>query len=523
MKQQYKTSLPLIVVLCVIAGIYLGKNYSSQSVDFSLFNSSKSEKKLTQLLDYVDNYYVEPVEKERLVEKAINAITSELDPHSSYISAEELDAYTDPLEGSFSGIGIEFMVFEDTVNILKVVPNGPSEKAGLKEGDKLLKADSTKIAGVNLSNREIISYLKGATGSIVNVKLVRNNTDTLTLPITRGTVEIESVNKLSVIDDVAYIKILRFSKNTDTEFFEELNRAKARGINKVVIDLRNNGGGYLQSATAICEKLLDKGDLIVYTQGKARPKREYFAEGSEEYNNMKFAILINAQSASASEILAGAFQDNDKATIIGTRSFGKGLVQEQLELAGKSAIRLTVAKYYTPSGRCIQRPYLNQDGEHLSDLEYNFQDLDSIETDTTKFFTKNGRVVYGGGGIVPDIKVDEFERFDNNGNYWFDDMYQDGSLQQLCFKFGLEQSWDNFEDFDANFSAEKDFKPFLRQQRPDIRFNNTFGADVSRYIKYFIANKLYEDSLSNLLLLRSDKIFLEATNPELWEEEEILN
>jgi carboxyl-terminal processing protease len=437
--------LPLILATCLVAGIYLGALLSTsaannQAIIFSKGQRFNTASKLNEILNFIEDTYVDSVNKKELTEKSITAMLSQLDPHSYYIPAKEFDGMNDPLEGNFDGIGVEFRIQKDTVMVVAPIAKGPSEKLGIKAGDRIIKVDTVPIAGIGITNEEVIKLLKGPSGTKVNVFIKRRTLKKpLLFTITRAKIPIYSIDSPYMItENTGYLKITRFSKTTYSEFLKAAKKLKAEGMKNLIIDLRGNGGGVLSAATDIADEMIPKNKMIVYTDGRIRKKSEYFStdNGSLEFTNI--SILINENSASASEILAGAIQDNDKGTIIGRRSFGKGLVQEQVVWPDGSALRLTVARYYTPTGRCIQKPYGKSLEEYHAEAYNRYTSgellsLDSIQfPDSLKFYTPEGKIVYGGGGIMPDI----FVPLDTIGgsNYLYELRYR-GIIQDFALSY----------------------------------------------------------------------------------------
>ena len=366
MLSKYKVLFPILLAVTLLigvyAGIYLSANADSDQINFITPPSTRTMgSKLNQILSYIEDEYVDTVKKDKLVEKAINSLLAELDPHSYYIAPEELSDYTEPLEGNFDGIGVEFLLEKDSIVVVNTINGGPSELVGLQAGDRIVKINGRKVAGVGIANEEVMKYLRGMSGTKVNLEVVRRGAKkALKFSITRGKIPIKSIDAaLLVNDSTGFIKVSRFAKTTYQEFLTAVDKLNTQSphLRKLIVDLRGNGGGYLTSAIQITEEFLPKDKLIVYTQGKAQPTRRYYSSKNGVLRHLKLDLLINESSASASEIMAGAIQDNDRGNIIGRRSFGKGLVQEQMDLPDKSAVRLTVARYYTPTGRCIQKPY----------------------------------------------------------------------------------------------------------------------------------------------------------------------
>lgn len=403
---------PLAFAIAIIGGIFVGMNFNKKAVDNRFIIYPRVDK-LNSILNYIEEDYVDTVDKEELVEMTIPKLLKELDPHSIYIPAQDLTRVNEPLEGNFSGIGVQFNMQNDTVAIIRTIPNGPSEKVGILAGDRIVQVNDEVVAGVDMPSDSIVSRLKGPKGTTVEVGIMRKGVDeVIDFEITRDDIPLYSVDVSYMINDsLGYLKISKFSKTTFEEFMKAVEKLKTQGMTDLLIDLRDNSGGYMDAATNIADQFLNNGELIVYTQGRARPRTNVYATPNGACNDIDVSVLINEYSASASEILAGAIQDNDRGTIIGRRSFGKGLVQEQRVFRDGSAIRLTIARYYTPTGRSIQKPYENGSDDYYKDImsRYHngeFSNRDSIHfQDTLKYVTKGGKIVYGGGGIMPDVFV----------------------------------------------------------------------------------------------------------------------
>ncbi|WP_462375010.1 S41 family peptidase [Segatella buccae] len=407
--------MPMLLALCVVIGIGIGSFFTNHFSGNRLNIINSGSNRLNNLLHIIDDQYVDEVNIDSLVDKAIPQILAELDPHSVYISAKDVQTATDDLKGSFSGVGIEFTIREDTIHVQNVIKNGPAERAGLLAGDKIVTIDGKPFVGKVVTNEEAMHRLKGPKDTKVKVGVVRyGSTKVREFTVTRGEIPQKSISATYMLDEnTGYIRIKNFGETTYPELLIALAKLSQGGFSNLVIDLRDNTGGYLQSAVQIANEFLPKNKLIVYTQGRKSPRQDYVSKGNGSYQNIPLVVLINEGSASASEIFAGAMQDNDRATIIGRRSFGKGLVQQQIEFPDHSMIRLTVARYYTPSGRCIQKPYtLGDDSDYAQDLLTRYQhgeffSQDSIKHTGPAYHTGLGRVVYGGGGITPDIFVPE--------------------------------------------------------------------------------------------------------------------
>ena len=402
--------IPLFLAGGLVGGIFLGKKFSSGSV-------TPEMAKLMTIMDIIQNEYVDEISMDSLLDGNFAQLMSLLDPHSVYIPSSELEAVNDDLEGSFSGVGVSFQILNDTVNIIEIVSGGPSEKVGLQPGDKIIKADTTDLTGNNARNEMVIKTLRGPKDSEVTLTVVRSNSKKpLTFKVTRGDVPQNSVDSQYIISEgVGYIKVGKFARTTYDEFYKALQNLEARGARKFIVDLRGNSGGFMDQAVMMVNEFLPPDRTIVYTKGR-NPMNDTYAKsnGGGHYLDSEIVVLMDEFSASASEIFAGAIQDNDRGLVIGRRSFGKGLVQNQFPLPDNSAIRLTIARYYTPSGRSIQKDYKRGEG-NLYELELSqrfsrgeLYNVDSVKLDKSQVFkTVNGRTVYGGGGIMPDIFVPE--------------------------------------------------------------------------------------------------------------------
>ncbi|EJW99874.1 carboxyl-terminal protease [gut metagenome] len=406
--------VPIIIAISLVAGIVIGTFYAKHYGGNRLGIINGSSNKLNALLRVIDDQYVDTVKMSDLVEKAMPQILAELDPHSMYIPAQKLEEINSELEGSFSGIGVQFTIQEDTIHINSVIPGGPSEKVGLMAGDRIVMVDDSLFVGKGLSNEKAMRHLKGPKGSSVKLSIKRAGiNELLDFTIVRGDIPQNSIDAVYMLDkQFGYILISKFGRTTHVELLTaiaELNRQNCQGL---IIDLRDNTGGYMEAATRMVNEFLPEGKLIVYTQGRKYPRMEEYANGTGSCQKMPIVVLINEGSASASEIFAGAIQDNDRGTIVGRRSFGKGLVQQPIDFSDGSAIRLTIARYHTPSGRCIQRPYKNgkdtrYEMDWITRYEHGeFFSKDSIKlNENLKYYTTLGRPVYGGGGIMPDVFV----------------------------------------------------------------------------------------------------------------------
>lgn len=448
--------MPLLMALCVVIGIVIGSFYANHFGGNRLTVINNGSNRLNNLLRIIDDQYVDKVNIDSLVDKAIPTILSELDPHSVYISANDVQAATDDLKGSFSGIGVEFTIRQDTIHVQNVIKNGPADKAGVLAGDKIVMVDGKHFVGKQVTTDEAMHRLKGPKGSKVTIGVLRfGHAKPLSFTITRAEIPTKTVTACYMLDDnTGYIKIKNFGEKTYPEMLIALANLQQQGFENLVIDLRDNTGGLLQSAVQIANEFLPAKRLIVYTQGLHSPRQNYPSDGHGAYQQMPLTVLINEGTASAAEIFAGAMQDNDRATIIGRRSFGKGLVQQQIPFPDGSMIRLTIARYYTPSGRCIQKPYVDgEDPEYAQDLIERYQhgeyfSRDSIKHTGPAYHTSIGRVVYGGGGITPDIFVPE-DTTDMTS------YYKEAAMSGLILQFAFTYT-------DNNRQKMKDFKEMLQ-------------------------------------------------------------
>ena len=462
--------MPLIMALCIVVGMLIGNFYANHFSGNRLNIINSGSNRLTNLLHIIDDQYVDKVNIDSLVNNAIPLILSELDPHSVYISAKEAQATNDELKGSFTGIGVEFTIRQDTIHIQNVIKNGPAERAGLLAGDKVVSVDDKPFVGSIVTNQEAMHRLKGPKNTKVKVGVVRYGSKKVqTFTITRGEIPQKSIAATYMIDDsTGYIRIKNFGETTYPELLIALETLSQQGFKNLVIDLRDNTGGYLTSAIQIANEFLPKNKLIVYTQGHKSPKQEYRSDGHGSYQKIPLIVLINEVSASSSEIFAGAMQDNDRATIIGRRSFGKGLVQQQIGFPDGSLIRLTIARYYTPSGRCIQKPYTTgDDKDYEQDLltryrHGEFFSQDSIKHTGPAYHTGIGRVVYGGGGITPDIFVAE-DTLDMTS------YYKEASMSGLILQFAFTYTDDNRPKLN-NFKEMMELADYLVKQNTVAKF-----------------------------------------------------
>jgi len=529
---QYKNSLkqvvlPFLFALVLSGGFLLGKMWvpSSEVISGNRMFIYPQTNKIDALLNLIEEEYVDTINKSDLVEGIIPEILKNLDPHTVYIPEEDLQAANQELDGNFGGIGVQFSMQDDTVLVISVIPGGPSEKVGIIPGDRIITVNDSLIAGVSIGTDKVVGMLRGEMGTKVDVGVLRRDkSDLMEVEITRGSIPVNSVDvSYMVTDSIGYIKISRFGRNTYKEFLTAIARLKAHNCQSVIIDLRGNSGGYLDIAISMTNEFLSKGDLIVYTEGKASPRQDVFANGQGSCQDMGVTVLIDEFSASASEIFAGAIQDNDRGLIVGRRSFGKGLVQQQIPLPDGSAIRLTIARYYTPSGRGIQKPYKDGVEDYHRDILARFEhgeffEKDSIEFDKSlRFTTRNGRVVFGGGGVMPDV----FVARDTSA---FSDFYYSLRDKGIIYQYALKYSddyrlqlqryddVDNLQDFLDNQSLLKGLLVFAKEK--GIEFDQKDFSRSKDYIaielKAYIARNILDNEGFYPIFQQIDEVFKKA-------------
>jgi carboxyl-terminal processing protease len=507
--------LPIIVGGIFALGIFVG-SYSSTTSSKSFLSNNNTKEKLNKLIDFIDNEYVDDVNTDSIVSLTVDNILAKLDPHSVYIPPKEQAQIAETMKGDFVGIGISFYMFRDSLAVINPVKNGPSAKAGIKAGDRILFADKTKLFGRKLPNDSLFTRLKGEVGSPIVLTVYRKSEKkNIKFTLKRDVIPLKSVDvALRLNATTGYIKINRFAGTTFTEFKTALASLKKQGIKNLVVDVRDNGGGYMEEAIAIADEFLKDKTLIVFTKSaKEKTEKTYATEkGNFEYG--KVFVLINENSASASEILAGAIQDNDRGTIIGRRSFGKGLVQREMDFNDGSAVRLTIARYYTPTGRSIQKPYSKGNEEYFKESDSRFVHgelfkKDSIKVvDSLKFKTKRGKIVYGGGGIVPDVFVPlETEQGAENVSY----LLQSGIVGHFVFE-ELDKNRnafanETFEQFRAKISETDlyfaSFQKYLLQSGLDVNLS-IYKALVKRYVNAEFARQLFGDLYYYQMVLKED-------------------
>ena len=493
--------LPVIIAASIALGIFIGNHYLSIST--GKFRSYASGNKINAILDIIDEQYVDTVNMSQLVEGAIPKIFSELDPHSGYIPAADAQMVNEELEGSFSGIGVSFNLQTDTILVISVIPGGPSEKAGLLAGDRIITINDSLFAGNNSSQGKIMKTLRGAKNSVVKLGIKRSTSqDLLYFNVTLGDVPVNSVDVAYVVrEGVGYIKVNKFARTTYNEFITAIAKLKQQNCKSFIIDLRGNTGGYMDAAINMINEFMANGRLIVYTEGKAFPRNDVYANGTGTCQDAPIVVLTDEFSGSASEIFAGAIQDNDRGLIIGRRTYGKGLVQSQIPLSDGSALRLTIARYYTPSGRCIQKDYeLGKTDEYDQDLfnrfmHGEFDSADSIKINNSlKYQTSLGRTVYGGGGIMPDIFIPR----DTSGvTSYFSNVINSGVLNL----FTLEYSDNNREKL-SSFKTYQELYNYLKKQPLLDKFTNyAVSKGIRKRVTLInISAKLIENQLHSYIV-----------------------
>lgn len=513
--------LPLYLTLAFIAGALM--MFYLLSPQHTIFKPS-SNNKFETVLDYLEAVYVDTINKEQLTEEAINAMLQYLDPHSVYVNAHENKLMMESLDGEFEGVGIQYSVMNDTVMVIATISGGPSEKVGVRAGDRIVTVNDSNIAGVGISNNDVVRLLRGPKGTKVNVGIRRQGfAELYSYTITRAEIPTYTVDVDYMIDSkTGYVKINQFGKTTGDEFEAALKRLNAKGMQKLILDLRGNSGGYLETCIRVCDELLKKNELIVYTEGRNVKTDKIYATRYGHFEQGDLVVLIDDFSASASEIVAGCVQDNDRGTIVGRRSFGKGLVQRQVDFDDNSSVRLTIARYHTPSGRCIQKTYVNGAvayNEELFDRYLNgeMEHQDSIKFDENlKYKTKNGRTVYGGGGIMPDIFV-PLDRDSSMNDFYL--IVNSGKMNNFAFDYTTENSaklkkrFPNAESFVKNMTVDESlFKSFMDYYNKvsDKKCEKTLTKDSEKelkiWLKAFIGRNLYQDAAFYPVINSTDKV-----------------
>ncbi|MGC9331138.1 MAG: S41 family peptidase [Bacteroidales bacterium] len=485
--------------------------------------------KFGRVLTLINTLYVDTVNMEKIVEEAIVAILKELDPHSIYISKDEVKRMNEPLKGEFEGIGIQFNIMEDTLMVVATIPGGPSEKLGIMPGDRIITVDGKNIADIELKNSDVLDMLRGEKGTKVDVEIVRRGVDeVLEFTIVRDKIPIFSVDAGYVVDDdIGYVKLNRFSKTTDEELEEVFNRFDSVGVNSIILDLTSNSGGYMDKSIWLVDQFLGDGKMVVYTEGKNSPRQEYRATDDDRYENARVVVLVNEGSASASEIVSGALQDWDRGVIVGRRTFGKGLVQRPFPLPDGSMIRLTVARYYTPSGRCIQKPYEEGKEDYSHELIDRYNEGEMISADSIHFpdslmykTLRKEREVYGGGGIMPDVfipldttQVSDFHSalMRKGAIFSFALQYVDGNRD------ALNETYPNFDKFESEFVITDEMVDDLAEYAEEKNINESMDSITDKqyeklklHIKALIASDIWETNEFYQINNKRNDAFLKA-------------
>ena len=514
--------LPLLFGVVLAIGMLLG--FTIEKSPNGSYGKSSSSQRLDELVRFIEAKYVDDVNSEELVDEAIESILKELDPHSNYIPAYQLSSVNEELDGNFEGIGVQFIIKDDTIYVVSAISGGPSEEQGIRAGDKIVEIEDSLVAGIGITNEQIIKKLKGEKGTKVNIKIKRGNKKKLIpFTITRDKIPLYSVDAGYMLNDnTGYIKISRFSATTHQEFVSRVQELEKEGLKNLVIDLRQNPGGYLTAATKILDQLFNDSKMLVYTEGRNYKKSEYKSTGRTIVDIDKVSLLIDEGSASASEIMAGAIQDWDRGSIVGRRSFGKGLVQEQYMLSNGAALRLTVARYYTPSGRSIQKPY-DEDRDKYNKEMYRRQESGELENqdsisigDTTKYYTGNGRVVYGGGGITPDhfIAIDK-----SLDNHYFLEAAQHVApfvYEHLDKNRDYYGQYDSFKGFNENINISdallNEFTKYASENGVKLKEEdyNKSKAKLAQMIKANIAKQFFELEGFFKVMYEDDKMIEKA-------------
>jgi carboxyl-terminal processing protease len=523
---------PTIIALALAIGIFVGGKLHFNDSPEKLFTTNSKKDKLNRLIDYIDYEYVDEINTDSIVDVTVNNILEKLDPHSVYIPKSEMDRVSENMKGDFVGIGVNFYMIRDTITVIRTVEDGPSDAKGIMPGDRILKANSDTLHGKNMPSDLIVSKLKGLSGSSVILNIYRKSKDSLfDVTIKRDRIPIRSVEAYYMLTpDMGYVKINRFAETTYQEFNRALAVLQRRGAKKLTLDLRDNPGGYLNIAEQLADEFLTDGKLILFTQNKKGKVDKTFATEKGAFENKPVYVLINERSASASEIIAGALQDNDIGTIVGRRSFGKGLVQREMELGDGSAVRLTVSRYYTPTGRSIQRDYQNGSGDYYQEFTDRYHNgelmsVDSIKvTDSLKFTTPKGKVVYGGGGIIPDV----FVPIGTNESEAIESMDSLGFISRFIFQH-LEEDRTRYQgisrdEFLRNFKVDdilfERFVDYCLASTIKLSFYD-YEEEIKRYLKASLAGQLYSPNLhakikgySDPMLQKVRELDLPTINPD---------
>ncbi|MCE4566786.1 S41 family peptidase [Maribellus sp. CM-23] len=517
--------VPLLIAISIAIGILIGNMMkTNSSTGFSGLAMSQPNK-ISTILDLVDHGYVDSVNTGEIVEETIPEILKKLDPHTSYIPARDMQEVNEEMRGNFSGIGIQFSLMEDTVRVIEVISGGPSSQVGIQPGDRIVTVNDSLIAGVGKESNDILHLLRGEKNSKVRIGVQRKGEDNeLEFEITRGDIPLYSVDVTYMIDpETGFIKISRFANTTYQEFVDGMTVLKEEGAKRVIVDLRGNPGGALMGVLQMLDEVLEKGEAMLYTEGKNQPRKTYNASGKGSFGDVEMYVMIDEFSASASEIFAGALQDNDRGIVIGRRSFGKGLVQEQILLNDGSALRLTVARFYTPSGRCIQSPYEDGNEEYYNHIYERFHNMEQLVADSIhfddslKYTTKGGRIVYGGGGIMPDF----FVPVDTTGNSeYYGKLFRRGLIYSYAYAYADQHrselaeltAADEFDAYLEKHHVIDDFVKYAAEKgvKKDADGLKESGKIINTQLKAYIARNIIGETGFYPIIQKIDKTLLQA-------------
>ena len=514
--------IPMFIAIAIVGGILIGRFFSTEAP----FGNSPRYDKIESLLQCIEQQYVDTVNRNDLIENVVPKILGELDPHSAYIPAKDLESVNEELEGSFSGIGIQFSLLNDTINVVSVIPGGPSEKVGILAGDRIIAVNDSAFVGEDISNESVMKALKGPKGTVVKLEILRKTSKKpLTYEVTRGDIPVNSIDAAFMLDNESgYIKVSKFGRTTYDEFINALSKLNNQKAKNFIIDLRGNSGGLMDIPINMANELLPANRLIVYAEGKAFEREDAVSNGTGTFQEAPLIVLTDEWSASSSEIFAGAIQDNDRGLIVGRRTFGKGLVQQQIPFRDGSAIRLTVARYYTPSGRCIQKEYeLGKADDYSMDIINRYKHGEFFNADSIKqnkelvYYTVNGREVYGGGGIMPDIFVPR----DTTGyTSYFNNVANEGLLYQYAFdytdryrdKLSQAKNLDELMPMIEGNTLLNNFVQYAAQKgiRPRPVYINISRKLIIGTLQAYIARNILGEEAFYKLLLRDDETLKKA-------------
>ncbi len=533
MNKKYNYILPTLLAAALALGLFVGGKLHFADTPEKLFTTNSKKDKLNRLIDYIDYEYVDEIDTDSIVDVTVNQILEKLDPHSVYISEKEMTQVSESMKGDFVGIGVNFYAYKDTISVIRAIPGGPSHRKGIKPGDRILMADNDTLFGKDLPNDLIVQRLKGKKGTTVNLKVYRKDEDrTFDVKIKRDIVPIKSVQSYYMMtEDMGYIKIDRFAESTFKEFKSALSKLQSQGAKKLTLDLRDNPGGYLGIAEQMADEFLQEGKLILFTKNKKGKVNKVHATDEGSFEDKPVYVLINERSASASEIIAGALQDNDIGTIVGRRSFGKGLVQREMDLGDGSAVRLTVSRYYTPTGRSIQRDYRNGTKEYFKKFTDRYRNgelmsADSIKVaDSLKFKTPKGKIVYGGGGIIPDVFVpmgsDEEEAVESMDSLGYLSFFIFEHLDSHRQDYADYSRMEFINDFKVDDILFSEFVQYSIARKLNMDFYS-YEDNIKLYLKAALADQLFDANLHAKIKSSEDLMLrqvLELDNPVVRQEE----